>query len=213
MIESAFKRGGMNPDAATEAASAIANCAAALTHRGPMTLDYTPQKFRFISPERRKYSFPSLDNLPQSPDYRPPISEEPFYPGPPIEPQSPRPDFGPSQEPPVVPVAGGTYVNLQIANFNFTTNTFTVRGVPYRVVKDIAYRNNRLEVEYVDLNVLAATPVKRRKPIDFGAYGRFLSDIRLDTAALKLYGDIYEAKMLTPPVKVDAVNIPLTNCE
>ena len=211
MIESALKRGGLSPDAATEAASAIVNCAAAITHRGPMTLDYTPQQFRYITPERRKYQFPSMDNLPSSPDYRPPVNEEPQYPDEvPEEPQSPRGEFGPSQ-----PVAAG---NINVTN-NYTLYLQTSTGQYYaiptqsrKVVTDIKVdkETGKVTIEYEKVWVLG---FKKEVPkVLPGSTVRAIENLRVDAAALKLYGTINELAVFGSR-QIDAVSIDLASCE
>jgi hypothetical protein len=62
-LEQALIAGGVNPLAANAAMVAVANCAQPLQHRGPVSIDNTPQDFRFVTPELRKFRFGNMDNV------------------------------------------------------------------------------------------------------------------------------------------------------
>jgi hypothetical protein len=101
-IEQSLIEGGQSPLSANDTMHAIANCAAPLVHRGPVSFDYTPPDYRFVTPPLRKYRFPRMD----PPDVRrkPPKREEekeekkrkrnqPEE----VEPQQPRKQFRPTR--------------------------------------------------------------------------------------------------------------------
>jgi len=67
-LEQALVDGGVNPLAANSAMAAVGNCAQALVHRGPVSVDATPTDFKFITPELRKFRFPNLPRLATVPD-------------------------------------------------------------------------------------------------------------------------------------------------
>jgi hypothetical protein len=73
-IEQSLIEGGQSPLAANDTMHALAHCAAPLVHRGPVSFDYTPPDYRFVTPPKRKYRFPQMD----SPESRrkPPKREE-----------------------------------------------------------------------------------------------------------------------------------------
>jgi hypothetical protein len=73
-IEQSLIEGGQSPLAANDTMHALAHCAAPLVHRGPVSFDYTPPDYRFVTPPKRKYRFPRMD----SPESRrkPPKREE-----------------------------------------------------------------------------------------------------------------------------------------
>jgi hypothetical protein len=62
-LEQSLIEGGMNPLAANSAMGAVGNCAQPLSHRGPVSLDYTPKDFRFVTPELRKFRFGNMDKV------------------------------------------------------------------------------------------------------------------------------------------------------
>jgi hypothetical protein len=101
-LEQALIEGGVNPLAANTAMATVANCSQPLTHRGPVSADYTPPDFNFITPELRKYRFPNLETVSgEMPRIRPPKEEkyptEDRIPLPPeTENQSVRPNFQPT---------------------------------------------------------------------------------------------------------------------
>jgi hypothetical protein len=76
-LEQALVDGGVNPLAANSAMSAVGNCAQALTHRGPVSVDLTPPEFKFVTPELRKYRFAGLEQISgEMPRVRPPQEEK-----------------------------------------------------------------------------------------------------------------------------------------
>lgn len=142
-MEQALIRGGVPADSAKEITDSFMNCALAISHRGPLTLDYTPKNFRFIGPEGRKYQFPGVDAPVANPDFRPPLlptSEGLPEPDPyPEEPQDARPPFGPAVPPDDVP---------QFPNPSNPNSMGALR--PVRVVTNVGWnlRRKRMEVEY-----------------------------------------------------------------
>ena len=76
-IEQALISGGLNPMAAMDVSASVGNCAQPLKHRGPVSADYTPPDFRFVTPELRKYRFPNLEGVSgEMPRLRPPQEEK-----------------------------------------------------------------------------------------------------------------------------------------
>ena len=198
-IETALKRGGLAPDAATEAASAMANCAASLAHRGPLTLDYTPKDFRFITPALRQFRFPAVDNKMANPDYRPPTptpSERPKYPGEPTpEPQQPRDPFDAG-----IPQDGGDPP---------TTN---MQPQALKVVKEVYY-DSKVKKYAVVYMTIWAWPVKQDPPVYLQTKQiRCVTGLKLDNN--KLYFDYQTAHVieLEPPLP-KAGALDTTTCE
>lgn len=77
LLEQSLIEGGLNPLAANAAAAAVANCSQRLQHRGPVSADYTPPDFDFITAELRKFRFPNLESVSgEMPRIRPSPSEE-----------------------------------------------------------------------------------------------------------------------------------------
>jgi hypothetical protein len=62
-LEQSLIEGGLNPLAANAAMAAVGNCSQTLDHRGPISLDYTPKEFRFVTPMLRKFRFGNMDNV------------------------------------------------------------------------------------------------------------------------------------------------------
>jgi hypothetical protein len=101
-LEQALIEGGMNPLAANSAMGAVANCAQPLQHRGPVSLDYTPRDFRFVTPELRKFRFGNMDKVgrdmprkkQEDKKKKPPTSRE-DHPPEQQEPRGTRGDFDP----------------------------------------------------------------------------------------------------------------------
>ena len=181
-IEEALRRGGLGADAATEAASAIANCAIALVHRAFVSLDYTPKAFRFITPDARKFQFPGVDAPIGNPDFRAPtIPASEGLPIPdaiPREPQDARQPFGPEQDPyspPERPNPGDGERGMGPLR-------------QFKVVSGIRWNKNkkRIDVEYSEIWAHyggATTTVPLTTPTV-----EVLTDLRL-TDSNKLYGD------------------------
>jgi hypothetical protein len=198
-IEEALRRGGLGSDAATEVATAIASCAISLVHRAIMQLDYTPKKFRFITPDLRRFSFPGVDAPIGNPDFRPPsipTSEGmPTPDGTPREPKDARPPFGPSQDPydpPENPNPGGGGGSGGSGGQDQGMGTMRL----VRVVTNVRYNRTkkRTEVEYADIwaffhQVLAPQELR-------GPKLEVLTDLRVEDAN-KLYGDTVKISVLS----------------
>lgn len=104
LLEQSLIEGGVNPLAANDVMGAVANCSQPLTHRGPVSADYTPPDFNYVTQFLRKYRFPNLDSVSgEMPPIRPKKEEkEPEEDRLPQEPerenQSVRPPFQPTYD-------------------------------------------------------------------------------------------------------------------
>lgn len=102
-LNTALQQSGIPPSAADSIVNAIANCAATLTHRGPVSFEYVPQNSRLVTPEDLKATTQSLGNFEVSDGerrpYRPPVIDDPDRVDPPLDgppPNSPPEPFDPS---------------------------------------------------------------------------------------------------------------------
>ena len=95
-LNTALQQSGIPPSAADAIVQSIANCAATLTHRGPVAFEYVPQNSRLVTPEDMKATTQSLGNFEISDGerrpYRPPVVDpsdqvDPILDGPPPDSQ------------------------------------------------------------------------------------------------------------------------------
>ena len=96
-LNTALQQSGIPPSAADAIVQSIANCAATLTHRGPVSFEYVPQNSRLVTPEDLKSTTQSLGNFEISDGerrpFRPPIIDPPDEVDPPLM-ASPRQSSG-----------------------------------------------------------------------------------------------------------------------
>lgn len=102
-LNTALQQSGIPPNAADAIVQSIANCAATLQHRGPVSFEYVPQNSRLVTPEDMKATTQSLGNFEISDGerrpYRPPVIDNPDRVDPPLAgppPNSPPEPFDPS---------------------------------------------------------------------------------------------------------------------
>lgn len=69
-IRQALVSAGIDADAATRLANALCNSEQSLYHAGESTQDSTPKDLRLVTPNQRKWQFPSLDFRAGDPDHR-----------------------------------------------------------------------------------------------------------------------------------------------
>ena len=62
-LNTALQQSGIPPNAADAIVQSIANCAATLTHRGPVSFEYVPQNSRMVTPADLKSTTQSLGNF------------------------------------------------------------------------------------------------------------------------------------------------------
>ena len=102
-LNTALQQSGIPPSAADSIVNAIANCAATLTHRGPVSFEYVPQNSRLVTPEDLKSTTQSLGNFEVSDGerrpFRPKTIDDPDRVDPPGSPPpfSPPTPFDPSE--------------------------------------------------------------------------------------------------------------------
>ena len=102
-LNTALQQSGIPPSAADSIVSAIANCAATLQHRGPVSFEYVPQTSRLVTPEDMKATTQSLGNFEISDGerrpFRPDVIDPPDEVDPPLDgppPDSPPEPFDPT---------------------------------------------------------------------------------------------------------------------
>lgn len=102
-LNTALQQSGIPPSAADSIVQAISNCAATLTHRGPVSFEYVPQQSRLVTPEDMKASTQSLGNFEISDGerrpFRPDVIDPPDEVDPPLDgppPNSPPEPFDPT---------------------------------------------------------------------------------------------------------------------
>lgn len=79
-LNTALQQSGIPPSAADAIVASIANCAATLTHRGPVSFEYVPQQSRLVTPEDMKATTQSLGNFEISDGERRPFRPNPIDP-------------------------------------------------------------------------------------------------------------------------------------
>lgn len=98
-LNTALQQSGIPPNAADAIVQSIANCAATLQHRGPVSFEYVPQTSRLVTPAVLKYSTQPLGNFEISDGerrpYRPPDGGPPDAPDETDDPERPAPDSPP----------------------------------------------------------------------------------------------------------------------
>lgn len=87
VIDHALWQGGLSPAQASVVSNAIGQCRAPLTHRAPITVDYTTPDMRLILPDDVPGKFPDIqlqppEVFPPRPQPRPPEELPPFEPNP-----------------------------------------------------------------------------------------------------------------------------------
>lgn len=107
-IATALWQGGLSAQSANAVQNLIGQCRAPLVHRGPLTIDYTRQDMRLITPEIYNYYFPpggggGLPGPIEPGGVPPQRPEEPPWQGQPWQP--------PEHEPPVIINEGPTIIN------------------------------------------------------------------------------------------------------
>jgi len=102
-LNTALQQAGIPPSAADSIVESIANCAATLTHRGPVSFEYVPQNSRLVTPEDMKSSTQPLGNFEISDGerrpFRPDVIDPPDQVDPPLDgppPDSPPAPFDPT---------------------------------------------------------------------------------------------------------------------
>lgn len=102
-LNTALQQSGIPPNAADAIVQSIANCAATLQHRGPVSFEYVPQTSRLVTPEDMKSTTQSLGNFEISDGerrpFRPDTIDDPDRVDPPLDgppPNSPPEPFDPS---------------------------------------------------------------------------------------------------------------------
>lgn len=102
-LNTALQQSGIPPNAADAIVQSIANCAATLQHRGPVSFEYVPQQSRLVTPEDMKATTQSLGNFEISDGerrpFRPEIIDDPDRVDPPLNgppPNSPSEPFDPT---------------------------------------------------------------------------------------------------------------------
>ena len=102
-LNTALQQSGIPPSAADSIVAAISNCAATLTHRGPVSFEYVPQNSRLVTPEDLKFTTQPLGNLEISDGerrpFRPDVIDPPDEVDPPLNgppPDSPPAPFDPT---------------------------------------------------------------------------------------------------------------------
>jgi len=88
-LNTALQQSGIPPGGADAIVQAISNCAASLTHRGPVSFEYVPQTSRLVTPEVLKYSTQPLGNFEVSDGERRPFRPTGGPPGAPDAPDDP----------------------------------------------------------------------------------------------------------------------------
>jgi hypothetical protein len=103
-LNTALQQSGIPPSAADAIVQSIANCAATLQHRGPVSFEYVPQNSRLVTPEDMKATTQSLGDFEISDGerrpFRPPVIDPPDEVDPPLNgppPYSPPEPFDPTE--------------------------------------------------------------------------------------------------------------------